>query len=216
MLSKVKDSKVTVERIIEVSSRLFMQRGYENTTIDDIVEELGDLSKGAIYHHFKSKEEIILAVSRKVNQELLHRFHKTISGKKFTGMEKAKQFLMFILNEFKNHGNCECSSNLLNNPKVLALHLQSSIFEIAPNIIQPFMEEGVKDGSIKTDYPKQLSEVIALMTGIWMNPFIFRSTKEEINDKYMFFKKMMAGYGMDFFDEEFLNHIYKLLDNNKI
>ena len=44
----------TVEKILEVSLALFNEKGYEKTTIQDIVNALG-MSKGAIYHHFKSE-----------------------------------------------------------------------------------------------------------------------------------------------------------------
>lgn len=46
--------EVTRTRILDAAQRLFMAQGYEHTSIQDIVDELGDLSKGAIYHHFKS------------------------------------------------------------------------------------------------------------------------------------------------------------------
>ena len=61
-MARNKYPEVTVERILDVSQRLFLEKGYDNTTIQDIVDELGGLSKGAIYHHFKSKEEIMDAV----------------------------------------------------------------------------------------------------------------------------------------------------------
>ena len=54
----------TVEKILEVSLALFNEKGYEKTTIQDIVNALG-MSKGAIYHHFKSKDEIIEALSER-------------------------------------------------------------------------------------------------------------------------------------------------------
>ena len=61
-MARNKYPEVTVERILDVSQRLFLEKGYENTTIQDIVDELGGLTKGAVYHHFKSKEEIMDAV----------------------------------------------------------------------------------------------------------------------------------------------------------
>lgn len=51
--------EVTRTRILDAAQRLFMAQGYEHTSIQNIVDELGDLSKGAIYHHFKSKEAIL-------------------------------------------------------------------------------------------------------------------------------------------------------------
>ena len=64
-MARNKYPEVTVEKILEVSQRLFLEKGYDNTTIQDIVDELGGLTKGAIYHHFKSKEEIMDALSEK-------------------------------------------------------------------------------------------------------------------------------------------------------
>ena len=65
-MARNKYPEVTVEKILEVSQRLFLTNGYDNTTIQDIVEELGGLTRGAIYHHFKSKEEIMDALTNKM------------------------------------------------------------------------------------------------------------------------------------------------------
>ena len=45
----------TVEKILSAAERLFAQKGYAKTTLQDIIDTTG-LSKGAVYHHFKSKE----------------------------------------------------------------------------------------------------------------------------------------------------------------
>ena len=62
-MARNKYPEVTEERILDTAQHLFLEKGYENTTIQDIVNELGGLTKGAVYHHFKSKEEIMDAVS---------------------------------------------------------------------------------------------------------------------------------------------------------
>ena len=61
-MARNKYPEVTVERILDAAQRLFLEKCYDNTTIQDIVDELGGLTKGAVYHHFKSKEEILDAV----------------------------------------------------------------------------------------------------------------------------------------------------------
>ncbi|MFR5527352.1 MAG: TetR/AcrR family transcriptional regulator, partial [[Clostridium] innocuum] len=81
----------TVEKILEVSLALFNEKGYEKTTIQDIVNALG-MSKGAIYHHFKSKDEIIEALSERcyhndTQMELL----RNASDK--TGIEKLRAIM---------------------------------------------------------------------------------------------------------------------------
>ena len=65
-MARNKNPEITINRILDVAMVLFLEKGYDNTTIQDIVDALGDLSKGAIYHHFKSKEEIIEALGDKL------------------------------------------------------------------------------------------------------------------------------------------------------
>ena len=71
-MARNKYPEVTVEKILDVAQQLFLEKGYDNTTIQDIVNELGGLTKGAIYHHFKSKEEIIDALSEKCFLKIIH------------------------------------------------------------------------------------------------------------------------------------------------
>jgi AcrR family transcriptional regulator len=47
--------------ILKVALQLFFTEGYKDVSYQDLIEKTG-LSKGAIYHHFKSKEEILLSV----------------------------------------------------------------------------------------------------------------------------------------------------------
>lgn len=45
-MARNKYPEITVEKILEVSQRLFLTKGYDNTTIQDIVDELGGLTRG--------------------------------------------------------------------------------------------------------------------------------------------------------------------------
>lgn len=56
-----KTSIDTREYILKVALQLFMENGYKSTSYQDLIKETG-LSKGAIYHHFKSKEDILTSV----------------------------------------------------------------------------------------------------------------------------------------------------------
>ena len=49
------------EQIIETAERLFYKKGYEQTSVQDILDEL-NLSKGGFYHHFESKLQVLEAI----------------------------------------------------------------------------------------------------------------------------------------------------------
>ena len=68
-MARNKHPEETVEKILRVSLKLFQEKGYEATTIQDIVDALG-MSKGAIYHHFKSKADIMDLLSERYYQNL--------------------------------------------------------------------------------------------------------------------------------------------------
>lgn len=57
-----KTSKNTRSRIVSTAWKLFYREGYDNTTIDDIIEE-ANVSKGSFYHYFESKESLIDGIS---------------------------------------------------------------------------------------------------------------------------------------------------------
>ena len=68
-MARNKHPEETVRKILDVSLRLFQEKGYEATTIQDIVDALG-MSKGAIYHHFNSKEAILDRISEQYYRDL--------------------------------------------------------------------------------------------------------------------------------------------------
>ena len=66
-MARNKYPEQTVKLILDVSTRLFVEKGYEQTSLQDIINET-KLSKGAIYHHFISKEEIFEAIFRRIGE----------------------------------------------------------------------------------------------------------------------------------------------------
>src|SRR5437763_15619625 len=62
-------SDATTNELIAAARELFAAGGYRGTSLDDVVEAVG-LTKGAIYHHFASKDELFAAVFENEEQRL--------------------------------------------------------------------------------------------------------------------------------------------------
>ena len=78
---------------------LFYRKGYENTTIKDIIDELG-VSKGAFYHYFESKEDIIISIAREFTSRAARLVKEIFEQPDLTALEKMN--LAFeSLNEYK-------------------------------------------------------------------------------------------------------------------
>lgn len=96
-------------------------------------------------------------------------------------------------------------TKIMNDPKFLMNQI-SEIYElVAPVYIEPIIRQGISDGSIKTDYPKELAEVIITLINIWINPIIARTTPDEMRRKVEFLQVILKGIGIDILDEEITN-----------
>ncbi|MEG0495941.1 MAG: TetR/AcrR family transcriptional regulator [Eubacterium sp.] len=133
-MSRNKHPEVTINRILDVAFNLFSKKGYEQTTIQNIVDELGDLSKGAIYHHFKSKEEIIDRLLYRINSNPIAFEGISENFNTLNGIEKIRTVLIASLKNEQSLAMYRAAPNLLKNPKFLSLQLTVTMENIAPEI----------------------------------------------------------------------------------
>lgn len=216
-MARNKNPEITINRILDTSMDLFLKKGYDNTTIQDIVDELGDLSKGAIYHHFKSKEEIIEAVIPRLYGSSDNELLEVMNSTSYTGLEKLKRLLLISLKNPGQEKLATAAPNLMKNPRFLTQQLYRSIEDIVPQLIEPLIKEGIEDGSIVSDYPKELAETFVILMNIWMNPSIFYVTKSELENKFVFLRKLLSDLGMPVLDDEIIEILerYRLITQSK-
>jgi AcrR family transcriptional regulator len=69
MSKKIERGKATRDRLVATAARLFAEKGYEATSIEDLLRELG-MSRGALYHHFDGKEAVFEAVLHQIEAEV--------------------------------------------------------------------------------------------------------------------------------------------------
>lgn len=201
-MARNKNPEITINRILDTAHKLFMEKSYEQTTIQDIVDDLGDLSKGAVYHHFKSKEEIIDAVMMRIFQAN-NLLEKVKDDKSLNGLQKIKKIFIESISSRDQQQLYRFAPTLMKNPKFLSKQLNQAISVYAP-LLQEYIEEGISDGSIAVDHPKELSQVIMLLVNIWLNPGVFDVDREEFNSKLEFLKKMFEDIGLPVIDDKIM------------
>lgn len=209
-MARNKHPEETVRSILDVSFRLFMEKGYEHTSIQDILDRLGGLSKGAIYHHFKSKEDILVAVADKMMSESNRRLAEIMNRIDLNGKEKLKTIFKASLNRRVQEEMFTVAPDMRSNPKLLFSFLQETVEEAAPHYVLPIIRQGIEDGSIETDYPEELAELIMLVANVWTNPMIFHCSAEESYRKFIVFGQMLRGLGVDIIDREMSERVREL------
>ena len=99
-MARNRNSHETRKKILEVSKNLFLEKGFANTSIQDIIDGLGGLTKGVIYHHFESKYDILQTIISENNQEILN-----YNWRGNTGFEKIQNSLMDSFSTFEHRGS---------------------------------------------------------------------------------------------------------------
>lgn len=203
-MARKKNPEGTRALILEAAQRLFLEKGYENTSIQDIINELGGLSKGAIYHHFRSKEDIFNAVGDRFNEKILQELVNVRDASDLSGGEKLKRMFEISLSGPDRDILMHVAPDLMENPRLLVFQIQEIFDVVAPHFVQPLLEEGLRDGSIHTDYPKELAEVISLLANLWLNPLLVRADAKEQANRVRFFADLLKSMGLDLLDDAML------------
>lgn len=184
--------------ILEAAQKLFMSKGYEETSISDIMEAVGG-AKGMFYRCFKSKEEVMRVLG---NQMFFKNnpFEAVKERTDLNGLQKIRELLM--LNQSDTERNCMNlqAISILKDPHILAAAVEENRRILTPLWFE-LLEEGRQDGSIQTEYAKELSELLPLIN-FWLLPSVYPATAEEIHHKYCFIVEVLSVMGLPLIDEK--------------
>ena len=198
-MARNKYPEVTVERILDVSQRLFLEKGYENTSIQDIVDELGGLTKGAVYHHFKSKEEIMDAVGDRMF--FSNNPFEAVRGRTdLNGLQKLREAVRLNQSDEERVRLTAQSVPIAKSPRLLQEMIVSNRKVLTPYFLE-LIEEGNRDGSMHTAYPREIAELLPLLTSLWLLPSVFPASREQMKRKFLFLGEMLEKMGVPLMDD---------------
>lgn len=155
--------------IIAAAEKLFLQKGFESTAIDNVAKEAGSTIR-TLYQYFNSKEDLFFAVCLKSAKQMLSAFEEALDQGK-DALEKIRlcnktyyEFYiehpdMFRLLNYKpdNKQNCKASPNCREIEELKALQ-----FNRYKNII----ETGKSDGSISTNLDTRMAVFFGFLSSI--------------------------------------------------
>ncbi len=93
----------TKSRLLQEGTNLFLQKGFHNTGIQDILNA-ADVPKGSFYHHFNSKEDFGLQVVDLYNEATLEQLDKLLRDRRVSPQNRIKKFFQGAFDEFSTHG----------------------------------------------------------------------------------------------------------------
>jgi AcrR family transcriptional regulator len=167
MKRTVKDPVERRNEIIDVAERLFMTIGYEQTAVSDIVREV-DVSQGAFYYYFKSKEDVLVAVLEK-NLSAMEEDFRQISQR--TDLDEAVK-LNCMFNQFISNGvTGRKIIGYIHQSKDVALHSKLSkkrpFSRVAP-ILAGVISQGIEKSRFSVAHPLETSYILLMLLGTFL------------------------------------------------
>lgn len=151
----------TRDRIVDAAQRLFFSRGYESTSIAEIIKAV-DIAKGTFYHHFGSKVELLDEIVVRFTREVLAAVEPIVDDPELTAVEKLRAFFVRgfawkIADAKRFYGLLRAiyaDDNILFRLKVT---------ERTISIVSPFLatmvRQGVQEGAFDTPIPDRAGEL---------------------------------------------------------
>jgi AcrR family transcriptional regulator len=88
----IKTAAERKDELVDCAQALFFAKGYEATTIADIIARAG-LSKGAFYHHFESKEDLLDALTQRVTRTMIAAARDILEDESLDALTRLNRFM---------------------------------------------------------------------------------------------------------------------------
>lgn len=162
MARVIKEHSVRRNEILDVTRKLVYTKGYEQMTIQDILDDL-QIAKGTFYHYFKSKQDLLEALLERMQEEGEHLLLPILHNDTLSALEKFQRFFSTLA-----RWKTEQKTFLLSLMRVWyrdenaivrhKLH-RAGVKWITP-LFTVIIEQGLREGVFTTAYTEQISEVI--------------------------------------------------------
>ncbi|MFC5703410.1 TetR/AcrR family transcriptional regulator [Cohnella faecalis] len=159
MTKRAYDAEHTKKKLLEGAMVLFAKKGYAATSIDDICEASG-CSKGSMYYHFRSKEQLFLELAEQAFSDSWRRWNE-LSAPLSTATDKLYAYADYFVD---NHNRPLNKAGEEFIAKIgAASEAGQRFFGIVMGVIADFeslVSEGIASGEFKNEDPKELAFII--------------------------------------------------------
>ena len=153
------------EELLKIAYNKFITKGYQNTSIDEIINE-AKIAKGTYYYYFESKEKTLEEVINMVVEKMTNKAKKTLELE----LPLEQKFINIILS-FKPEINEETLTEAINLPENIIMHekINKKIIKNAVPILSQIVEEGNKQGILncKENIPEKIKITLMLSSDLF-------------------------------------------------
>ena len=185
--------------LLNIAYRMFIEKGYENTSVDDIIIEAG-IAKGTYYYYFESKEATLEAVI-----EMMIEKAENIAKAALMNPVPIPQKLASVVYAFQPNKDEIVITDVLERKENIVMHdkIGKKIVEVAVPILSDIVREGIAQGIFACTNVEERVKMLLIMS---QNMFDYGAYSNKYIEVYvdMLEKSLGAKEGTMSFISEFL------------
>ena len=135
------------QELLQIAYRMFISRGYENTSVDEIIEE-ADIAKGTYYYYFETKEQMLEEViGMMIDQEM------ETASRILQAEIPVPQKIIGMISSLRPTQEESPIEGALMQPENIVMHekIRKKIVEMAVPLLSKVVEEGIGQGIFACD-----------------------------------------------------------------
>lgn len=173
----VKEAAERRNEILDVAERLFCTRGYDNTSTNDILTEIG-IARGTLYYHFKSKEDILDAMIDRILDDITAKASRIALDESRPVLERLTKTVLAANVDTKTG---DMILEQVHKPQNALMHAKMQerlINQLIPLFVK-MITDGMKQGIMQTDYPEDTMQMLLMYSNTVFDDSIAYSEEEK-------------------------------------
>lgn len=156
-----KEGDVRRQELLDAALELFYEKGYEKSSINDIIDRVG-VSKGAFYYYFNSKEDVLETIAEQYTERILAVAGPIVRDNRLSAVEKLNTVVSKIL-EYKETLARERTTLIkifLREENIkLVRRIFTKMMAPARELYTEIIKQGVREGVFDTRSPEEAAEL---------------------------------------------------------
>lgn len=154
------------DSILNTAEQLFFERGYDETSIQDILDAL-NISKGGFYHYFDSKAALLEEICRRRSAEDIERVRAQMYSGKLTPVQKL-DLLLGATQTFNRADSAYAALELKISYREGDVHFRDQMRSFVLDRLRPMVDEALREGLASEDFffrnPGQMGRILLLLS----------------------------------------------------
>jgi len=184
-MKTVKEGEVRRREILVTARELFVKKGYDQTSVNDILK-IVDIAKGTFYYYFASKEEVLEAIILDIVEEGARKAEQIIKDKSIPLVNRIMMAIMAQAPEFEGSEEIKEEMHKVENAKLEQLYTRAMLKRMTPVLLEP-VREGMEQDVFHLEYPTECIEAILLLGHMMFDCDVFEWEMEEYPKKIQAF-----------------------------